>query len=321
VRPSHPSSSLDYRSLNPTLQAYLCVLRGFTDLIFDPPSPVLSSKLSGPAASSHSVLPTTTSLPGYPETSFLDSTRLVTFSTDAADTTAMYMFLMLYRQLVCVKPNSPHATSWQIPKVSESDLSQLKTEIRAIASCHLGYCFTRPSTEEPIASEGSAKKTGDKEWERWQKAARDVVLQIAMRATQVQNRTEPSSPPTNRSFPHQPPDDRMLQLAERWLDTNLRQGSTLSVVLRDRLRDAVFHRLVATTFPARDISMGRPKATLDGGAGLATSTTCPPSLGTVTGMESLTDEIRILADKLSKLSLIHLGVYLPLYEQDGFIQS
>jgi len=186
--PSLPSSSLSYRSLNRTLQAYLCVLKGFTNLIFDPPSPNPLSKPSVPTASSQSALPSATSLPGYPETSFLDSARLVTFSTDAADATAMYMFLMLYRQLVFFDTNPRRCSSSEMPKVTESDLSQLKTEIRDIASCHLGYCFTRSLPDEEVCGEGSAKKPNDKEWERWQKAARDVVLQIAMRATEVQNR-------------------------------------------------------------------------------------------------------------------------------------
>jgi len=47
----------------------------------------------------------------------------------------------------------------------------------------------------------------------------------------------------------------MVQLVKRWLDTNLQQGSALSVILRDRLRDAVFHRLVMTAFPPRDAAM------------------------------------------------------------------
>jgi len=206
-------------------------------------------------------------------------------------------------------------------KVTESDLSLLKTEIRDIASCHLGYCFTRPSAEKESSVEGSeTEKAEDKELEKWRKAAQDVVLQIAMRATQAQNRAKMSSSSTDLPA-LQPPSDRMLKLAERWLDTNLRSGSTLSTVLRNRLRDAVFHRLVATTFPARDTATGKLKTNLNPTVSLNTPTPPPSSSGTVTGMESLADEIRILAEKLSRLSLIHLGVYLPLYEQDGFLYS
>jgi len=225
---------------------------------------------------------------------------------------------MLYRQLVFFDPNPQSSGTRAMPKVTEADLSLLKSEIRDIASCHLGYCFMRPSEAEP--SDGS-EKTEDKEWEKWRKAAQDVVLQIAMRATQAQNRAKASPlSPTDPSTLH-PPSDRMLKLAERWLDTNLRPGSALSIVLRNRLRDAVFHRLVATTFPTRDAATGKLKASLHANINITASTSPPSPVGTVTGMESLTDEIRILAEKLSRLSLIHLGVYLPLYEQDGFLYS
>jgi len=187
--------------------------------------------------------------------------------------------------------------------------------------CHLGYCFIQPSAEKESSVEGSeTEKAEDKEWEKWRKAAQDVVLQIAMRATQAQDRAKMSSSSTDLPA-LQPPSDRMLKLAERWLDTNLRSGSTLSTVLRNRLRDAVFHRLVATTFPARDAATGKLKTNLNPTVSLNTPTPPPSSSGTVTGMESLADEIRILAEKLSRLSLIHLGVYLPLYEQDGFLYS
>jgi hypothetical protein len=296
------------------------VLKGFTELIFDPPSPKSSSSEPPvPTSSSHSALPTATALPGFPETSFLDSARLATLSTEAADATAMYMFLMLYRQLVFFDPSPRRGASRELPKVTESDLSLLKTEIRDIASCRIGYCFTRPLPDEETCAEGSTKKANDKEWKRWQKGARDVVLQIAMRATEAQNRAKTSS--TDRPIIHPQPDDRMVQLAERWLDTNLQHKSALTVILRDRLRDAVFHRLLATTFPPRDAATGGVTHSLPRSAIPTVSPPLSPSPGTVTGMESLTGEIRTLTNKLSKLSLIHLGVYLPLYEQDGFIQS
>jgi hypothetical protein len=231
----------------------------------------------------------------------------------------MYLFLMLYRQLVFFDPNPQSSSSRTMPKVTELDLSQLKTEIRDIASCHLGYCFTRPPAKEGSETE----KSDDKEWEKWRKAAQDVVLQIAMRATQAQNRAK--APSFSSDLPTlQPPSDRMLKLAERWLDTNLRPESALSTVLRNRLRDAVFHRLLATSFPARDAATGKPKTTLNTGIDLPTSISSSSSgaaTGMATGMESLTDEIRTLTEKLSRLSLIHLGVYIPLYEQDGFLDS
>lgn len=317
--PSNSSTSLVYPSLTRTLQAYLCVLKGLTDIVFEPPSPISQLKLSLSSASSQSTLPSPISLPGYPETTFLDSARLVVLSTEAADATAMYMFLMLYRQLVFFEASPQQSTSKILPRVTESDLSQLKAEIRDIASCRLGYCFTRVSVDEKTSVEGADKNSKeDKEWQKWQKTAQNIVLQIAMRATQAQNRAKSPSSSTD-TYSVVQPDDRMLKLTERWLDTNLRLGSPLSIVLRNRLRDALFHRLVATTYPTRDSATGQLKAIIN--TAVAVTEPASSAMGTVTGMESLSDEIRILAEKLSKLSLIHLGVYLPLYEQNGFLDS
>jgi hypothetical protein len=167
--PYYPSSSLTYPSLSRGLQTYLCILKGLTDLVFDPPSPISLSKSTLPSTSSQSTLPSPTSLPGYPETTFLDSARLVVLGTEAADASAMYMFLMLLSSSIPT-----------LSKVTESDLLLLKTKIRDIASCHLGYCYIRPSAEKESSVEGSeTEKAEDKEWEKWQKAAQDVVLQIA----------------------------------------------------------------------------------------------------------------------------------------------
>jgi len=226
---------------------------------------------------------------------------------------------MLYRQLIFFNPNSSSPLRI-IPKITDSDLSELKSEIRDIASCHLGYCFTRAAPEK-TTSESSEKS--DREWEKWRKAALDVVLQIAMRATQAQSRAQAASSSTNPPPMPQAPDARMLSLAERWLDTNMRLGSTLSVVLRNKLRDAVFHGLTATTFPSRDAALGNLQATLTAGTNINAPTLPSPftTLGPISGMESITDEIRTLAEKLSRLSLIHLGVYLSLYEQEGFLDS
>jgi len=51
-----------------------------------------------------------------PSTTSLHSARLVTFSTDAADATAMYMFLMLYRQLVFFDTSPRRCSSSEMPR-------------------------------------------------------------------------------------------------------------------------------------------------------------------------------------------------------------
>lgn len=319
--PALPTSAISYTSLSRTHRAHLCALKGLSDVVFDPPTPIRISKASLPSPNQGG-LPSATPLPGYPETTFLDSARLILLGTESADAVALYMFIMLYRQLVFSDTSSSSSSLRTMPKVTDDDLKQIKTEIKDIAACHLGYCFTRgdSATSPPAAStsavvadaETPVSTTDDKEWERWQKAARDVVLQIATRATQARNRPKNSTPTPSEHTSTLPdcPDDRMIKMAEGWLETNLRPGSPLSVLLRNRVRDAVFHRVIATTFPAQAAASGQPKPT-----------SSPPPPGTVAGLECIGDEIQTISEKLSKLAHIHLGVYMPLYEQEGILQS
>lgn len=324
--PLYPSGPINYRALHRNQQGYLSALKAMTDLVFCPPSPVPLVPLPVPTTPpSHSPLPAISPLPGYPETSYLDSARLLLLSTDAADATALYMYLLLYRQLVCSESSAQHTTPQEALKVDESDLLNLKKEIRDIGSSHLGYCFTGGDSKMGKGIEGVEileEPQERKEWEKWHNIKRDIVLQIAMRANDLRRRKHPQS--VSLSSPHQPPlaqpDEQMLRLAERWSDSNMQPGSPLSVMLRDRLRDAVFKGVVAIAYPARDMMTGRLSAIDLGSSGLSGSA-FEPALGTATGMEPLVQEIRSLAERLSRLALIHLNAYLPLYEQEGFLEA
>lgn len=293
--PSAPSSLINYRQLPRTQQIYLSVLKALTDLVFDPPcAPSHTSPV--PPRVQKSTIP---HLPLYPETTYLDGARLLVLSGEAADATAMNMSLLLFRQLVFSDP-SDHTL-----KVSDAQLASLKKEIRDIASSHLSHCFSQAS--------GS-----DSENEKWAKIRQDIALQIAMRAKEAQtSHLRPSNSQSGVSLPlASAPDERMLKLAERWSDSNMRPTSPLSKMLRDKIRDTVFNQVVALTFPSRDSAtcLGKP---LDRSA--LASTTAPPALAS--GMEPLADEIRLLSERLSRLAYIHLGVYLPLYEEEGFSSS
>lgn len=293
--PSAPSSFINYCQLPQTQQIYLSVLKALTDLVFDPPSaPSPTSPVSPRVPKS-----TIPHLPLYPETTYLDGARLLVLSGEAADATAMYMSLLLFRQLVF--SDSSDSTL----KVSDAQLASLKKEIRDISSSHLSHCFSQgPSS--------------DSDKEKWAKIRQDIVLQIAMRAKEAQMpQSRPFSSQSGVSSPlASAPDERMLKLAERWSDSNMRPSSPLSKMLRNRIRDAVFNQVVALTFPSRDSAMcfGKPldRSTL-------ASTMAPSALAS--GMEPLADEIRLLSERLSRLAYIHLGVYLPLYEEEGFASS
>ena len=292
------------------------MLRALTNLVFNPPSPPVPTVAESPPATPHpqSGLPTISALPGYPETTYLDNARLLVLSAYAGDATALYMFLLLYRQLVFSELGGQHHTTH---KIEESELIKLKKEIRDIGGC----CLSREKASDGVDT--SKSKQDGKEGDKWRDVKQDIILQIAMRAKEAQTRVKsrtPTSPLDERSPIGQAPNERMLRLAERWAESNMQSDSSLNILLRSRLRDAVFSAVVALAYPPRDLMSGKPSAIDFGSLGI--SAIIPDaSLGTATGMEPLAEEIQSLAERLSRLALIHLNAYLPLYEQDDFLES
>ncbi|KAG6814260.1 hypothetical protein H0H92_015375 [Tricholoma furcatifolium] len=305
---SHPGS-LRYSALPRNQQTYLAVLKGTIDLIFDPPesstpcTPSSSSSSPPPTPIFQPTSPTLPRLQALPETVYLDSTRLAGLSADAADITAIYMFLLLYRQLIhsdtCESPISPQ----DLAKVEDSNLMRLKSEIRDIGSAHLGYCFTARLALDDTQSQDCSEKE--------RAAKQDIVLQVAKRAKDARSSSSPSSPIGEA------PDEPMLQLAQRWADSNINPNSPLCTLLRRRLRDVVFNSVVAQTYPSRDSTSGT-LPTIDFLSCIQDQSKQTAS-HLATGMEPLLEEIRTLVEKISRLTLIHLNAYLALYEQDGFM--
>lgn len=303
--PLYPPGHLRYSALGRKQQAYLATIKGLVDLVFVPP-PVDSSPPSSPISPTQFTFPTISPLPGYPETSYLDSARLLLLNTDAADATALYMFLLLYRQLAFSDTGETYA-----PKMADEELSRMKTEIRDIGSTRLGYCFShRYSSDNPDCSHAARKEA-----ERWRTTKGDIILQIAMRAGS-RGRTDPIG--ASASYLHEPPGEQILGLAQRWADSNIQAGSALSTMLRDRLRDVVFNAVVTLAYPGRDSTTGK-LTSIDFFSFDKSEPSIEFPLGTATGMEPLSAEIRSLAEKISRLALIHLNAYLPLYEHDDFL--
>lgn len=315
THPSIPSGSFDYRNLNQTQKTYICVLKGLTDLVFDPPpnpAPQCSS------ASTTTVAPSAMCpLPLYPETTYLDSARLLVLATDAADTAAMYMFLLLYRQLVFSDAGDPTVTR-DHSRVNDAELLRLKREIRDISSSHLGHFLKYGNSDGAF----SGRDCPD---DKWCKIKRDIVLQVALRAKEFRGNTssqsggsDPSSTVNASSVPYpHAPDERTLRLAEGWSDTHIRPNSPLSTMLKNKVRDAVFSQVIAFAFPPSEATtLG---LSIQGATSLSSSSS--NSTGLASGMEPLADEIHLLAERLARLARIHLGVYLRLYEQEDILSD
>ncbi|KAJ7784594.1 T-complex protein 11-domain-containing protein [Mycena metata] len=303
--PLYPPGHLRYQTLQKNQQIYLATLKGLTDLVFTSPSP--ANLISLPVATPptpQATLPTISSLPGYPETSYLDNARILLLSTDAVDLTALYMFLLLYRQLRF--SGSAELPSSSSGGVDEWELQRIKREIRDIGSSRLGYSFY-------CGSAAAETDVDTEELEKWRALKQSVVLQIAMRAKNVSTTDQPIGPV----------DESLLGLAQRWADQNIQYASVLSTMLRERLRDVVFNAVVALAYPGRDAASGK-LANIDFSTLRRSPLPSPspsPAVGKVTGMEALTEEIGALAENISRLALIHINAYLPLYEVEHFLDA
>ncbi|ESK95001.1 sok1 protein [Moniliophthora roreri MCA 2997] len=141
--------------------------------------------------------------------------------------------------------------------------------------------------------------------------------------------TSPASCLPSSSYFPPSPDPRILNIAQRWADENMNISSPLGAVVYHRLHDCVFNAVVAQTYPGRDSTAGKLFSNIiemNACSGVGTSRQDTQKkesavYGLASGMEPLAEEIRTLVDKISRLALIHLNVYLPVYESEGFVES
>jgi hypothetical protein len=311
--PSYPSGHLNYATMTKNQQIYLSALKGVVDLIFEtsgfpqaatsPNSPP-TSPINSPTASSP--------LLTIPETLYLDKSRLLQLGLEVNDTTALYMCMLLFRQLVFSEPLGGLSAS-SPPKVDLEDMTRLKHEIRALGSSRLGSYFLTPS---PIDDPEMSLQ----ENENRRNVKQDIVLQITKRANDARHRGSQPLPALSSPV-GEVPDQRIVSVAQHWAECNMHPGSALSAMLRNRLRDVLFDVVVSLAYPGRDSTTGNMLSMDFFSIGQFFSTYLgTANVGTpVAGMEALTDEIRRLAEKISRLTLIHLNSYLPLYETEGFL--
>lgn len=107
------------------------VLPALVDLVLFPPSPTSAtlppSPTTTPVTKSHYTHQPSLQ-PGYPESLYLDHSRLLMLASDASDVTANFMLLSLFRQFVYASPPK----DGKRPQLSDSDLAQIRREIAAI---------------------------------------------------------------------------------------------------------------------------------------------------------------------------------------------
>jgi len=312
--PSYPSDHLNYATMTKNQQIYLSALKGVVDLVFETSGLSQAATLfNSPSTSPISSPIVSSPLSTIPETLYLDKSRLLQLGSDVDDTTALHMFMLLFRQLVFSESLDGQSAP-DPPKADLADMMRLKHEIRTLGSSRLGSYFLAVSlTDDPEISL--------QDLENRRNVKQDIVLQIAKRANDARHRG--SRPLSALSSPvGEVPDQRIVSVAQRWAEYNMHSGSALSTMLRNRLRDVLFDAVVSLAYPGRDSTTGK-MLSID----FFSTGQIPTSLGTahvgtpMAGMEALTDEIRRLAEKISRVALIHLNSYLPLYETEGFLSS
>ncbi|KAI0086511.1 T-complex protein 11-domain-containing protein [Irpex rosettiformis] len=299
-----------------TQQIQMAATRAIVNLVFDPPAHLTSASASSSTASSPANSPPSSPRPlpstspsassststsnskGYPETLYLDHLRLTTLRNDAADFTALYMLLMLYRQLV---HSGSSTKAGKAPAVSTEDLLALKKEVWEIGPARLGWCFAKSSSNTE---------------QQWRDGINDVVLQLVMRASsssassQLQDKTRSHPLPTAQDM-----DAKMLKIATSWTESHLRSDSPLSGLMKKRIKRVVEEMVLAKVFSSSPSSgLSSPL--------LRKSLVNPPvDVAAGLGLDPLLPEIRHLADRLGKLVSIHMNVYGALYVQPRFLKT
>ena len=274
------ASASIFRSLRRSVQINITVIKAIIDLVFNPRLPEIPSDI---LVSPTPHLRSPSLAVEIPETLSLDVARLRIYTTDAVDLTAIYMLLLLYRQLVFSETSR---SEWRDRgkagrKIVEAELTRLKSEIWAIAPPRLGWCFIPEARKlDSLGADSrydnrrsgecvgrrdrvrSRARSSRSEQERWRTGVRDVALHVASRSKDVKWRAEAANTQTS-SIPHltalesirppPPPNTAMAALVERWCESNLKLGSRLSVFLKEKLADVMLQMVMACYHNANNL--------------------------------------------------------------------
>jgi len=288
--------------------------RAVVDLIFSP------AVLAGPRA------PGLRIPADFPETLYLDHSRLCRFGMEAADLTVLYMVLLLAR-------SPPFG-------VTDTDSAvQLKNELASISPPRLGLCFGYPlraarhSKSSSHSDPASVAAKMSEEHREWRAGVSDVLLQVARRASSASGGI---------------PAQATIDTLERWADSNLREGTPFATVLQRRLRDALVEAVDAALrspspsaiqpaaapapmYAAQPCAQAlmqtatrQPSPMMTSPQAPALRLPVPRPAGAQTapgaGLEPLEHEINTLARRISDVVSHHWNVYNPVYNAPGFLQ-
>ena len=259
---SHPAYPEDiaYKSMTRNQQVYVAVLRGMVDLVVD--SCVSSTPNSTPPATPVDLFPVTPATPvppifppttTRPETLYLDKIRLAAFSTEAANSTVMYMFMLLFRQLAFINLGEGASTR-PVRAVDTESMMQLRQDLLDIGPARMAACFL------PAEVNGSLTEKQKKDLEHRRSIRSNLALQVAKKAFDLRKagsapRAERSNESSSSVVNGELPDQRLVNIAMRWVESNMQLGSTLSTLLHNRIREVLFDLVVSLAYPAKDVHL------------------------------------------------------------------
>ncbi|KAI0335910.1 Tcp11-domain-containing protein [Cubamyces sp. BRFM 1775] len=360
-----------FRNAARPTQVVMAVVKATVGLIFDPPPPGVptppsssspqpsssSSSSSSRSSSSSSSSSSASHYARYPETFYLDYGRFGTLSTDAADFTALYMLLMMYRQLVHAPTATPATPRAKAAAVSPDALARLKKEIWEIGPAHPGLCFMqgrRPgscsmgssrshgsssSSGAASSSSGSssrherAERDREADMRKWRAEIEDVALQLAMHASSCgssPNEGEAEAEGDGAQRPLRVPDPQLVQFALGWTERNLKQGSAFSALCKRRLRERVEEAVLAVVLPQlfggaqtptpAPSAASSPSAPTTSSSGSGSGSEQKDAPATSSGLEPLGAEVKHISQRVAKLVEIHVSVYGELYAHPAFLE-
>lgn len=257
--------------------------------------------------------------PGYPETLYLDHSRLLLLTADAADITATAMFLAVYRQLVFTASAKSGKRAGTAP-VSDERLTELKHEIAAVGASRPGLCFCKDYALEKMRAHESAQVV------HWRNDMHATALHLAhaVELAGKENLGE-AMDEDDASARFKPPSAELLESVTNWSATHMRPETAVSSVFRKKIATALLKQLIPRFFAL----WGSGSQQRGSNASLFTSESLESEVEasgqetpkTKSGLEPLDEEIKLLAERLAKLAVLHLRVFLPFYEMNSSLHS
>lgn len=293
------------------------VLPALVDLVLFPPSPTSAtlppSPTTTPVTKSHHTHQPSLQ-PGYPESLYLDHSRLLMLASDASDITANFMLLSLFRQFVYASPPK----DGRRPQLSDSDLAQIRREIAAIGPPRPGLCFCKDYS----LSKDDAPRASGSTVQNWRSQMSSLILHIAQKIENARSGAEGPDVSGGPSGKFVPPDQELVDSVTNWCASNMRSASPVSGVFRKKLSIAVLKAMIPHFFSLWNAGVQHrlgmqqnPFSVTNADRGAESDNTSTMK----TGLEPLSTDVRVLAERLAKLAVLHLRVYFPFYEQNAFL--